>query len=87
MYDALPIEDKILVVAALFFTFGVLTPIILKKSNENEEKQRKEELDEEIALQLKEYEIMLTKHNRFSTEEALEYERLLSEYEGAEFNF
>lgn len=87
LFDALPEEQKLLIVATLFFIIGIITPIILRKYKDNTEKQRKEEVDEEIALQLREYQIMLNKHNRLSFEETLEYERMLEEQDLGEFNF
>lgn len=88
MYDALPIEEKIVVVAIIFFILGVLSVICFKKYKELNKLQREEELremDEEISLQLREYEIMLSEHTRFSIQEMLEYERLLEEQELGEF--
>lgn len=90
MYDALPEKEKIAVVAIIFFILGALSVLYFKKYKELSALQREEELreiDEEISLQLKEYEIMLSEHNRFSIQEMLEYERLLEEQELGEFNF
>lgn len=88
MYDALPLEEKIVVVAIIFFILGVLSVLCLKKHKEFSARQREEELremDEEISLQLREYEIMLSEHNNFSIQEMLEYELLLEEQELGEF--
>jgi hypothetical protein len=87
LFDALPEEQKLLIVATLFFIIGVITPIIFRTYKERAKAQEKEEVDEETFLQLREYQIMLNKHNRLSFEETLEYERMLEEQDLGEFNF
>lgn len=85
-YEALATEDQFLVVAILFFVMGAAFPLYLRKSKENAEKQRKEELDDEIMEQLREIEIMKVNHERNrSIRETIEYERMLEEMELPDF--
>lgn len=82
LFDSLPESTRILIIAVLFFVIGVLTPIILRKSKENTEKQRKEELDEEIDEQLREIELITKGSHKNDA-----YEELLSKLDELKFNF
>lgn len=77
MYDALPENQKIAVVAIVFFILGVLSVICFLKHKELNALQREEELreqDEDISLQLREIEL-ITKGSRINSA----YEELLKE--------
>jgi hypothetical protein len=77
LFDALPEEQKIAVVAIVFFILGGLSVLYLKKYKELsalQEEEERRELDEDISQQLREIEL-ITKGSRVNSD----YEELLKE--------
>jgi hypothetical protein len=77
LFDSLPEEKKIVIVAIIFFILGVLSILYFKKYKELsalQEEEERRELDEDISQQLREIEL-ITKGSRVNSD----YEELLKE--------